>query len=136
MANSKTRYCSHTGLALAALAMLFAQGCHKSEVQLGAVQGKVTLDGQPLADATVRFIPTAGGRTAFGRTDTKGHYTMLYSASASGALVGSMRVEITTADPDAPTPTEKVPAKYNVSSELTAEVGSKSNVLDFPLTSK
>lgn len=121
---------------LTVLVIGMATGCRKSEVELGAVRGTVTLDGAPLPAATIRFIPTAGGRTAFGRTDDAGKYEMLYSASASGALVGSMRVEITTADPDAPKSKEKVPAKYNSKSELTADVGSKSQVIDFPLTSK
>lgn len=123
-------------LGLLLLLAVSITGCRKSEVELGAVRGTVTLDGAPLPDATVRFIPVAGGRTAFGRTDGAGKYEMLYSASASGALVGSMRVEITTADPDAPKSKEKVPAKYNSKSELTVEVGSQAQVLDFPLQSK
>jgi hypothetical protein len=112
-------------------------GCQQSEVELGAVEGKVTMDQQPLPDATIRFIPVAGGRSALGRTDTEGHYEMLYTATADGALVGSMRVEITTGDPDNPKEfPETVPAKYNLYSELKADVKSGSNELNFELTSK
>jgi hypothetical protein len=136
MTASNPLHCSPAWLTLATVAVCFVLGCNKSEVELGAVRGTVTLDGQPLPDAIVRFIPKAGGRTAFGRTDAEGRYEMLYSASASGAIVGTVRVEITTGDPDDPKAAEKVPAKYNVNSELTAEVGSKSNVLDFKLESK
>jgi len=121
------------------VAVLCCIGCHKSEVELGGVEGKVTLDGQPLPDATVRFIPqgTGKGRAAFGKTDAEGHYKLLYSAGANGAVVGNVRVEITTADPDSPKSKEKVPARYNANSELVSEVKSGSNKnLDFDLTSK
>jgi hypothetical protein len=62
---------------------------------------------------------------------------MLYTATADGALVGPMRVEITTGDPDNPKEfPETVPAKYNLYSELKADVKSGSNELNFELTSK
>lgn len=94
------------------------------------------MDGRPLPDATIRFIPQ-GFRTAMGRTDAEGKYEMLYSASARGAIVGDVRVEITTANPDNLKQfPETVPAKYNRDSTLTANVESGSNVVDFDLASK
>jgi len=111
-------------------------GCRRTEIELGDVHGVVLLDGDPLPDATIRFIPVEGGRAALGRTDAKGEYKMLYSARSSGALVGSVRVEITTADPDAPQSKEVLPARYNSKSELVREVTSGGQMIDFDLKSR
>ena len=55
---------------------------------------------------------------------------------------GKYRVHITTyfegnieADPPLPSVAEKVPAKYNTESELTAEVKAEENVIPFELLS-
>ncbi len=66
---------------------------------LGGVSGKVTLDGQPLPNASVRFIPlndagTAerkGASVAMGLTDDNGHYRLLYVKDTTGAAVGQNR---------------------------------------------
>lgn len=119
---------------------LVVYGC-RNEVELGDVQGTVTMDGNPLPDATVRFIPQGGGRSALGRTDENGNYTMLYSATATGALVGPVRVEITLAEEvtdaagNSTMKPETIPARYNTASELTVDVGSGNNDFDFDLTS-
>jgi hypothetical protein len=124
-----------------AFVLLVAQGCHQ-EVELGQVHGRILMDGEPLPDATVRFVPVGGGRSALGRTDANGHYEMQYSATASGALVGPVRVEITVAEEaeDERGRTymkpETVPAKYNVNSVLIADVQPGTNSYDFELSSK
>ncbi len=109
---------------------------------VGEVTGTVTLDGNPLAGAMVTFTPAEGGLPAAGRTDESGRYTLQYSRDAGGAKIGEHRVTITTyseGDPDAESPVpsspEKVPAKYNVDSELTATVKPGGNQIDFPLES-
>lgn len=122
---------------LAAIALV---GCG-DEVELGDAQGVVTMDGKPLPEATVRFIPIGGGRSALGRTDENGHYEMLYSATATGALVGPVRVEITSAEEttdaagNSRMKPETIPARYNTQSELKADVGSGNNEFNFDLTS-
>ena len=121
---------------LAALALVLAAGC-RGEVELGNVEGTVTMDGKPLDGATVKFIPVNRGRPAVGMTGPDGRYELQYSATDSGALVGPMKVEITTGDPEQPKLfPETVPARYNTKSALTAEVGSGSNPFDFELQSK
>lgn len=127
--------------AFTVLIAVLAFGCG-AEVELGDVEGTVTMDGKPLPDATIRFVPVNGGRSALGRTDENGHYKMEYSATASGALVGPVRVEITTAEEVADAAgrsrmkPETVPAKYNTASELKVDVGSSDNKFDFDLESK
>ena len=128
-------------LGFVAFAIFVAHGC-QSEVELGDVRGKVTMDGEPLPNATIRFIPTGGGRSALGRTNAEGEYQMQYSATASGALVGPVRVEITVAEEveDRRGHTymspELVPEKYNVKSELSAEITRGNNLHNFDLQSK
>ena len=121
---------------------LVASGCGQSTPEnLGRVSGQVTLDGQPLPGALLTFVPvTPGGSTSLGKTNESGDYTLSYSGSINGAEIGQHRVTITTysggdtdAEPPQPKVPEKVPAKYNYQSELTAEVKAGSNTIDFPL---
>jgi hypothetical protein len=127
-------------VATCALALLIF-GC-RNEVELGDAHGVVTIDGKPTKDLTIRFVPIGGGRSALGRTDENGYYEMQYSARATGSLVGPVRVEITAAEEttDAAGNTrmkpETIPARYNVNSELKADVGSGDNSFDFDLQAK
>src|SRR4051812_13362204 len=97
------------------LSLLALTGCSDSSVPLGKVTGRVTLDGQPLAGALVRFNPEAGGRSSQGMTDANGDYTLDYSSRSEGALIGKSQVMITTGSlEDRKRRTnEKVPIKYN-----------------------
>lgn len=100
--------------------------------------GTITLDGKPLENAFVTFIPTGGGTTSYGKTDDSGHYEMQFSDVEAGAWKGQNRVEIRTGDVGAggaPAPPERVPAAYNNASTLLAEVKSGNNVFDFDLKS-
>jgi hypothetical protein len=117
-------------------------GCSDAPpANVGRVAGLVTLEGQPLPDATVRFMPVKeGGSSAIGRTDAEGKYTLGYSSGVDGAEIGENRVSISTYDPgnpdgDPPRPKvlEKVPVKYNIQSDLIREVKAGENPLDFDL---
>jgi hypothetical protein len=116
-------------------------GCG-SDVSLGEVSGTVTLDDQPLPDATVKFHPMRKGAPSAAVTDSTGKYTLQFTREKAGAVVGDHRVEITTfreENPDSEPPTarvaEKVPMKYNVQTELTAKVEDGTNTRDFALKS-
>src|SRR5262249_33963925 len=73
---------------------------------LGRVHGTVTLDGSPLANAMIRFVPVdadtgkerKGASVALGTTDDKGQYNLLYVVGTPGAAVGTNRVEIEAKD--------------------------------------
>lgn len=59
------------------------------------VHGTVTVDGKPLADAGVSFIPVGGkGRPAFGGTDAAGKYRMTTESPGDGAFPGEYTVTI------------------------------------------
>ncbi len=122
------------GFALA----LFLSGCGGTE-GLGRVAGKVTLDGKPLADASIEFTPVDGkGLTSYGRSDANGQYYMMATRTEKGAAVGKNSVRITTyevIDLKTTLP-ERVPTKYNTATELERDVKSGSNAFDFELSTE
>lgn len=125
---------------------LTVAGCGSgSGVKLVPVEGIVTLDGKPVADAEVSFRP-AGGRPSGGRTNAEGHYTLTYTREEKGALIGNHQVSITTfleADDESPDPIrqkgrqELIPQKYNKKTTLQVDVEPGGVFLaDFSLESK
>lgn len=135
--------CVVTGVILM-FAVAILPGCRGSDAPpLGEVEGTVTLDGQPLADARISFYPQEGGRSSEAVTDASGHYVLRYT-DAAGAKVGVHKVSISTFEESRqeddgskiPGVPEKVPAKYNTESTLTQEVKSGKQTINFDLQSK
>ena len=117
--------------------ILTLAGCGGNS-ELASVTGTVTLDGKPLEGAQVVFAPTSSGATAYGRTDAKGRYEMMFSDSEKGAWLGENIVRISTEDVgtgDSAAKKEVVPAVYNLRSNLRASVEKKANTFDFALES-
>ncbi|MFO0926170.1 MAG: carboxypeptidase-like regulatory domain-containing protein [Gemmataceae bacterium] len=136
-----SRSSARFALLAAALALPLLIGCGGSS-DMGKVSGKVTLDGAPLAGASLEFVPD-NGRPSTGTTDASGAYTLQYSPTEVGAKVGKHKVRITSRtmreDPKTHkseiTP-ERLPAKYHANTELVREVKPGSNTIDFELTSR
>jgi hypothetical protein len=123
------------------LACLLLAGCGGTEhPDVADVRGTVTLDGQPLANASIMFQPTTAGRPSLGTTDDQGNYTLLYLDGVEGAMLGThkvvIRTEVPGEDGEPPVVREKLLPKYHNRSELTAEVAQGKNTIDFPLSSK
>ena len=57
-------------------------------------EGIVTLDGTPVADATVVFIAEQGNYNGTGVTNKEGKFSMKAFDSKSGVVVGSYKVEL------------------------------------------
>ena len=127
---------------LIAVAICIVAGC-KPPTEY-AVTGRVTLDGEPLPEATISFIPTDESlSTVVTRTDEEGMYIAEIDSDRFGLEPGNYTVRISTfdegdaeADPPLPSRRELVPEKYNLDSELSAEVKPEMNVIDFPLKRK
>ena len=86
-------------LCLAAVAafLLAGAGCGGGVARLYKVSGKVTLDGQPVSEATVQFEPIdpAGGqKPASGRTGRDGTFSLTTNTSGDGAMAGKYKVAI------------------------------------------
>ena len=117
-------------------------GCNREKLpKLARVSGTVTMDSQPVADATIMFEPTMEGVPVnVSRTDSTGKYELYYSRGHKGTPPGEYTVRISTygqtGDEDKPTiRKETVPAKYNLKTELKADVKRGANNLDFALQS-
>jgi hypothetical protein len=140
---------------LPGVVLVSALGCSGSEgPKVVPVSGVVTLDGKPLAGATVTFSPIAkpgeinAGDGSAGKTNANGEYTLTTSRGVPGAQVGKHRVGISVLGQEAGSSDErrprggwpvkeKIPAKYSVNSVLTFEVKADGpNQADFPLTSQ
>ena len=106
---------------------------------MGDVSGVITLDGQPLPDAFVKFVPESNGGTSYGKTEADGSYRMKFTDSVYGAFIGNSRVSIGTGDvkpDDSGRIPELVPKAYNTETTLEVEVKSGKNQFDFELDSK
>ena len=77
----------------ATLVVTLAVGCGHSGLELLPVQGRVTLDGKPLADAGVMFLPPDKGPSANGTTDSEGHFELM-TVNSIGATRGTHPVVI------------------------------------------
>lgn len=78
---------------LLSLVGLFVCGCAgNTGPEMASVQGTITIDGNPLADAEVVFV--SGAFEGYGRTDSEGHYSLV-----RGAPVGNCKVYVTPAPP-------------------------------------
>ncbi|HUG67836.1 MAG TPA: carboxypeptidase-like regulatory domain-containing protein [Pirellulaceae bacterium] len=122
------------------LLVLTAAGCG-AKYQTAPVSGTITLDGQPLGDATVTFTPEAVGLdapTSSGRTDASGNYTLALIVDGSpGALVGKHTVVVAPnveSESDVYTPEEMERASLPPS-QFAFQVEPGENQADFKLTS-
>jgi hypothetical protein len=101
------------------------------------------MDGKPLANAAVIFIPE-NGRPAGATTDADGKYVLNFTQGRRGAIPGQNSIRITTlrdGTPDEngksiPGSPETVPMRYNAASTLVFTVEpNKRNVANFDLES-
>lgn len=124
-----------TMLLLAAVA-LACVGCGG---KMGSVTGKVTVEGQPVANASVTFEDGVKHIRASGVTDANGVYTLSTNAKNDGAPVGDYKVSVTQAGPEDSSQTTAPPRLFPPQFEraetsgLTTSVKSGSNTFDIQL---
>jgi hypothetical protein len=129
--------------------VLVVAGCGDGSPPLAAVEGDITLDGNPVGQVVLTFSPTSpGGTVSYGETDSKGHYKLMFTDTKAGAMLGQHKVtfeqrryskdELTELKASGVSVSEAqviVPKKYLKDGE-TAEVKKGSNKIDFTWTSK
>ncbi len=128
------RVCAAAAVALA------AAGCGSGGGKLHKVTGKVTFEGEPVKEGRILFRAAGGDQRAYSGPITDGTYELTCEP-------GPVRVEVTASrvipgkfkkgengEPE-PIPVAEmyIPARYNTSSTLTAEVKSGSNDIPFDL---
>lgn len=135
--------------ALAPIALLVGCG---GEFQMAPVSGVVTLDGEPLANASLYFQPQRTGSgpivgpPSIGVTDEEGRFRLRAQTNDTGAVVGEHRVSISTFESRMVDPQnsdrvevvseERVPPRYRAPSQLTFTVPSGgADDANFELTS-
>lgn len=119
---------------------------------IGAVTGKITIDGKPAANLMVTFQPPTG-RPSYSTTTEDGSYELQYNKDTMGAKIGSNLVTISTSsdggdgyedgksfketsleDADA------IPAKYNTlaseNPDMKVDVVAGSNEFDWDIKTK
>lgn len=84
---------------LFSLIVLFFGGCNSDYPQTYSVNGTVTLEGEPLPNVIVTFIPEGGGQSATGTGDEQGNFRLSTFAPNDGALEGPYKVAIIPKDP-------------------------------------
>ncbi len=109
-------------------------GCGKGGQQVAPVHGQVLLDGKPLVLADVTFQPEGAQRPSIGRTDSSGHYELVYKRGQSGAIVGAHTVRISVSSELVRNP-PPIPARYDSQTELRQDVKPGENEFDFDLKS-
>jgi len=127
---------------LTLLLFIAMSGCNRGSG--ASVSGTVTLDGNPLDEATITFVPATGGQRQAAWAPVAGGKYAIDSASDLGT--GQFRVEIRAVrtlsdkansnEPTLMTAKDIVPGKYNTKSELTAEITPGKNVVNFELQMK
>ena len=130
-------------------------GCGPSRPETATVTGKVTFQGKPVPEGTIMFYPE-NGRSASGRIQADGTYTLATFENGDGAILGNHTVTVEAvrfpqgAQPKSlkeeiamgkntnqqnTKPVWLVPQKYanQNTSNLTAKVNSGNNNIDFEL---
>ena len=116
-----------------------AAGCGPSRPALLPAEGVVTLDGKPLAEASVIFQPTAGGRPAAGVTDADGRFKVGTFSPRDGAMPGTHIVTIARSEGTSPSDTRWIsPKVYSLADQsgLSATVATESTKFTFALSSQ
>ena len=131
---------SFTVKAIVCTLLLAAQsGCTSDDgPPMGRVIGEVTIEGKPIAEGVIHFSSIDGS------TKTVSTY-IIQGKFDERVPVGKNRVEISAVsipplapgqNPETLVAKETVPAKYNLASELTAEIKKGTNDLKFALSKK
>jgi len=120
-------------------------GCSGDPMGRQAITGTVSFKGQPLDQGRIHFAPVEKGPTESGATIENGKFTIprdtglvpgtykvsVFSYDQKGAKVQSEEVP---GDPGNTQFKERIPAKFNTQTTLTAEVKKDgSNVFDFKI---
>jgi hypothetical protein len=132
------------------LAAMLLAGCNRGGLTLAKVSGRVTIDGRPVKEGVILFVPERGPG-ASGPIDD-GRYFLTTRTAGDGAVVGRHKVYFApkpppgdpnvaaheTAAPPPPPKSDFPPPRYATpeNSGLSVEVQPGANAADFEVSSK
>lgn len=125
-----------------ALTICLSLGCSGGEgPRLGAVTGKITMNGDPVPGLNVTFIPVGKGSPSYGGTDEKGVYRLMFNQQRNGAQLGKHNVVIENREPETDDSGNQIlsgvvvaiPQKYSQPGTLSTEVRPGQNEVNFAL---
>jgi len=124
--------------ALVGLLLMLVAGCSRGR-PIGDVQGRVTLNGQPLKEGAVRFVPVKGDTQATGGFVRDGSFKVQVPVTKQRVEFSANVVDKEKTPPNASgdqiVMKILVPERYNTHSELTLDVASGLNEPVFELKS-
>ncbi len=132
-------------LACAVLTAIAMSGCGATQPVPSPVTGRVTFEGKPVSDASIRFSDPQAGVDVLADIAADGRYTII-TDRGDGLPEGSYRVAVIPRDKNAPlgsftagpeTIRRDIPLKYRqpATSGLTVTVGPSATVFDVDMRS-
>ena len=83
------------------LGFVLAIGCGPKGPELGEVEGIITLDGEPVPDAVITYVPMFPDGVeckSSDKTDANGYYRIRYNRERYGVKLGEYMVQASTRD--------------------------------------
>jgi hypothetical protein len=113
-------------------------GCSRGDgLTIAPVEGKIVMNGQPLPNVGVTFLPNGAGPSASGNTNELGEFKLRTAEPGDGAVVGGHKVVLGRAQEGRPKPgSATIPNKYGspTTTDLSVEVvAGKTNTFTFEL---
>lgn len=118
------------------LLIVLVSGCSKGK-PMGDVRGKVTLNGEPLAQGAVQFVPVNGDTPTTGGVIRDGAFQVEVPVAKQRVKISSNVVDKEKTPPNATADQivmKSLPAKYNTHSDITLDVVSGANEVEYKLT--
>jgi hypothetical protein len=119
-------------LVILASSLLLLPGCGGRGPKTARSSGTVTMNGKPLPNVGVTFLPTKKGPVAVGNTNENGEFTLTTNRKGDGAVIGKHKVTIGIAQEGQKNP--GIPDSYSEpgTTKLSADVeAGKANVFTF-----
>ena len=118
------------------LLIVLVAGCSKGK-PIGDVRGKVTLNGEPLAQGAVQFVPVNGDTPTTGGLIRDGAFQVEVPVAKQRVKISSNTVDKEKTPPNATADQivmKSLPAKYNSQSDITLDVVAGANEVEYKLT--
>ena len=94
-------YCQKLLALVLTILVLMLTGCGSEGPEFVPVSGTVSLNGKPISEAVVTFVPKQAGKPAMGFTDKQGHFSLSTSEGDDGVIAGPYYATVTSLDGNA-----------------------------------